>query len=136
MVAGALIARTARAVLADLGLGHSEAVYQRAMVGRLARAGVPALTEVPVPFFCDGLCVGHGRVDILLDTHVVELKVTHAAPRAAMAHQLARYAAALRDKGGPPRGGVLICFNQARAAAQCRFYRHTTAKLRPARKRR
>ena len=61
--------------------------------------GIPSQTEVPVPFFLRGVCVGHGRADVLTRTHVVELKAVRPAPAQLRAcrQQLRRYIVAIRQ---------------------------------------
>ena len=61
--------------------------------------GIPSQTEVPVPFFLRGVCVGHGRADVLTRTHVVELKAVKATPAQLRAcrQQLRRYIVAIRQ---------------------------------------
>jgi hypothetical protein len=61
--------------------------------------GIPSQTEVPVPFFLRGVCVGHGRADVLTRTHVVELKAVKPTPAQLRAcrQQLRRYIVAIRQ---------------------------------------
>ena len=101
------------------GVGHSEAVYQRAFANLLAQRGIPSQTEVPVPYFLSkgGACIGFGRIDILLSSHIIELKVTRAPPPPRMREQLAKYVKAMDGA----REGALVCFNQARARAEVSF---------------
>ena len=63
-----------KSAIAEVGYGHREAVYQRALTAELMRRRVASMTEVLIPFFTHGVCVGVGRVDILTDSHVIEMK--------------------------------------------------------------
>ena len=100
-------------VVKELGYGHREAVYQRAIVAHLAALGIPAQIEVPVPFFVQGICVGQGRIDILTKSHIIELKATHMTPTSICAsrQQLQRYTAAMKAAGATPRRGIIAIFD-------------------------
>ena len=106
-------------VARKLGAGHREAVYQRAFVVELSNRGIPSQTEVPVPFFLRGMCVGHGRADIVTKSHIIELKSRKGTPailRGARL-QVQRYLAAMHKAGGRRRRGVLIFFDPDTASA-------------------
>ena len=132
-----MLRAAAHMVHKKMGSGHREAVYQRAFVTELASRGVPSQaevpppsvapvgpqqalaspltlhTQVPVPFFLRGICVGHGRVDVLTNQHVVELKSVRATDSALQScrNQLNRYLTAMRASGASRRHGVVIFFD-------------------------
>ena len=115
------VGAAARRAMANLGVGHSEAVYQRAMVAILSKRGITCQTEVPVPYMSGGVCVGFGRADVILPTHVVELKVaSHAAAK--MRTQLAKYVLSLR------KDGVLVCFDPLSARVRMSVLTKAAAK--------
>ena len=108
----------ANATMAHLGVGHSEASYQCLLVQLLGEQGVSARTEVHIPYMHRGVCVGLGRADILLQSHIIELKITR--PQDGI-QQLRRYMQAMRDTGAAPRAGMLVYFNQASGRAEVTF---------------
>jgi len=113
MVTNAFIVRTAQKVMLKMGGGHSEAVYQCALVSLLMAAGIPCMTEVSIPYFLDGICVGMGRADILLKSHLIELKANQKTVQNVdnAKVQLAKYLRAMHQQGATPRTGMLILFN-------------------------
>lgn len=63
-----------------LGVGHEEAVYQKALLVELRLAGLSCDTERVVPIMYRGCFVGHGRADIVVHSYpeaVVELKAQY-----------------------------------------------------------
>ena len=108
-----LCKRICRSVVKDMGYGHREAVFQRTIVNALSQAIVSSQTEVPVPFFYKGVCVGNGRVDILTKTHIIELKAVHlsTAKMTSCELQLRKYAATLKAAGAGNRHMLLIVFD-------------------------
>eukprot|EP00961_Rhodomonas_salina_P231385 3125446-Rhodomonas_salina.2 len=63
-------------VVAHLGTGHREAVYQVAIATALAGRFIPYSTEVCCPFMYRRKCVGYGKADIVVHNIIVELKVS------------------------------------------------------------
>ena len=62
-------------VFAFLGTGHQESVYHRAMEIELRNRGIRYSSEANVNILYEGLFVGHGRTDLLVDDRIiVELK--------------------------------------------------------------
>jgi len=112
VVSNALVMKLARQAMVKLGVGHTESVYQCALVSLLMTCGVPSMTEVNIPYFVDGICVGMGRADILLQSHLIELKANQKNPCKVSAQaQLAKYLRAMHLQGATPRNGLLIMFN-------------------------
>ena len=111
----AVYKRIARGIIKDMGYGHREAVYQRAMVNALAQANISSQTEVPVPFFYKGICVGNGRIDVLTKTHIVELKAVHISPAKmdTCELQLKKYANTLKAAGAGKKELLLIIFDNS-----------------------
>ena len=69
------IEESCRMVFAQLGSGHSESVYHRAMEVELRKRKIDYESEVVIPILYDGHFVGHGRADIIVDKKIiVELK--------------------------------------------------------------
>lgn len=72
-----IIRDSAVRVFAFLGTGHSESVYHRAMEVELRGRGIKYASEVNVNILYEGIFVGFGRIDILIDDRlVIELKAT------------------------------------------------------------
>ncbi len=62
-----------------LGAGCAELTYQRAMSVELGLRGITHELEIPVELAYKNVCVGEGRVDILVEGKlVVELKTVEA----------------------------------------------------------
>ncbi|HET6992416.1 MAG TPA: GxxExxY protein [Bacteroidia bacterium] len=61
----------------QLGSGHKEKVYQKALELSLKNAGLKFKEEVSCPIYYDEVQVGLGRADIIVeDTIIIELKRT------------------------------------------------------------
>ena len=114
-VPNSLIAQIAKKVMKEIGSFHSEATYQRAIVHALVERGIPSQTEVPIPYMKDGICIGLGRGDILLGTHLIEVKVAktiHASENGKFIQQISKYMQAMQNTGANARTGVVICYDQ------------------------
>jgi hypothetical protein len=127
-----LILQIARGVMKDIGAWHSEATYQRAIVHALAEKGIPAQTEVPIPYMKDGVCIGLGRGDILLDTHLIEVKVAKSAHasenlwkgnKKIYVQQITKYMQAMHQSGAHARTGAIICYDQCLNKVHITFLR-------------
>ena len=55
----------------ELGPGHDESAYQKAMEIELAARGVPFLAQCPIELLYKGHPVGRGRLDFLVENAVV-----------------------------------------------------------------
>jgi GxxExxY protein len=125
-VPNTLIAQIARKVMKEMGSFHSEATYQRAIVHALAERGIPSQTEVPIPYMKDGICIGLGRGDILLGTHLIEVKVTksmHASEKSKYVQQISKYMQAMQNTGAAPRTGAVVCYDQTLNKVHVTFLR-------------
>jgi GxxExxY protein len=128
-VTNVLITQIAKKVMKDMGSFHSEATYQRAIVYALVEKGIPSQTEVPIPYMKDGICIGLGRGDILLDSHLIEVKVAkniHALCKGNMKtyiQQISKYMHAMHICGANPRTGVVICYDQCLNKVHVSFLR-------------
>lgn len=71
-----IIKQAAEEVFNELGSGHSEAVYEAAMVVELGLKHIPVRTQVPCPiYYKHTYLVGMGIIDILVyNRFVLELK--------------------------------------------------------------
>ncbi len=137
-VTNALLQRLAKKVMKDVGQSHSEGTYQRAIVHALAEKGIPAQTEVPIPYMKDGVCIGLGRADILLDSHLIEVKVvknTHASEslwsgnKKIYAQQISKYMHAMQQCGAVSRTGAIICYDQCLKRVHVTFLRKLRKKM-------
>lgn len=99
----------ARKVLAELGEGLSEVVYQKALAHELRARGYRVETEVVIPIHYQRAYVGFVRADLVVnECTVVEVKVVANITKAHM-DQLAgymRWLATDRVLPGPPPEGV------------------------------
>lgn len=69
------IIEIANVVYSELGHGHSECVYHKAMLYSLSDANIPYETEVIVPIYFQKRNVGHFRCDIIVENKIIiELK--------------------------------------------------------------
>ena len=121
-----LVSKIAKKVMKDMGAFHSETVYQRAIVHALAEKGIPAQTEVPIPYMKDGICIGMGRGDILLKTHLIEVKVAKTPEKGnkkIYIQQISKYMQAMQHSGATPRTGVVICYDQTLNKVHITFLR-------------
>jgi GxxExxY protein len=113
MVANSTLMNMAYTIMKKLGGGHSESVYHNAMLTLLMKRQIPCMTEVLVPYFMEGICVGNGKIDILLNSHVIEIKnnVKNSQGIEEAEMQLKKYMRSINAQGASPRSGMLIMFN-------------------------
>ena len=112
-----------RTIIQEIGFGHTEAVYQRALTVELMLKRVASMTEVPVPFFTRGVCVGLGRIDILTANHLIELKSV-AMTKGLLARtqqQTRKYLTAMKKVNDRLRRGVLIVIDSVSLKVFIRF---------------
>lgn len=83
-----------REVFAELGAGHTERVYHRGVISVLNHKGIPHRSEVTVPIYVRGDCVGNGRADIVVGDMAIELKAL-SNPPAKVSGQLSKYVKSL-----------------------------------------
>ena len=69
-----LISELVNEVYKSLGSGYNEVIYHRALEVSLRLNGIDYQSEVITPIMYKGYNVGHGRVDIMLDDLIIELK--------------------------------------------------------------
>jgi GxxExxY protein len=102
----AAVVAGARRVWRTLGVGYSEAIYQRALEVDLTKAGVHCALECAVPVVYADVVVGTVRADIVTRDTVVELKACGTVTEA-MSFQVAKYMRHL-----PREWGLLVNFPQ------------------------
>ena len=125
-VTNSFIIKSAKRVMSQLGGGHTESVYQCALVSLFMSQGVSTMTEVVIPYMVDGICVGTGRADILLKTHLIELKSSVPSFSGAE-NQLRKYMKAMYSQCSSPRSGVVILFDHPKHKVSLLFVSHTSA---------
>lgn len=81
-------------VLDELGVGHTERVYQRGIVSVLNNMEIFHRSEVTTPIYVRGECVGQGRADIVVGRMAVEIKAVVTPPFRASG-QLCKYVRSL-----------------------------------------
>jgi GxxExxY protein len=96
----------------ELGTGHREAVYHKALSRSLSEKGIAHRMEVVTPIMFMGECVGIGRADIVMEGVVIEIKANAKRPAAASG-QLRKYMESLNTVENKQCTGVVINFNQA-----------------------
>jgi GxxExxY protein len=114
-----IIIECAAAVYAELGTGHSEIVYHKAMEVELRSRSIRYESKVVLPIYYRFLTVGYSEADLIVYESeqdvsgiVVELKAVTYAPREAERAQLRSY---LRARHIPDAEGLLINFRQPTA---------------------
>ena len=107
----ATILQTATQIMADLGAGYSESIYQNAMHRKLARVDGTCIMEKNIPVVYEGDTLGVCRADIVTDTHVIEIKCARRMPTG-VEKQVCKYTKHLLELDGRARIGVAINFNQ------------------------
>ena len=107
----AAILQTATQIMADLGAGYSESIYQNAMHRKLARIDGTCIMEKNIPVVYEGDTLGVCRADIVTDTHVIEIKCARRMPTS-VEKQVSKYTKHLLQLDGRARIGVAINFNQ------------------------
>lgn len=105
------------AVMRELGKGHRERVYHRAMITSLNQAGVHHRSEVPSPLYCMGEVVGVGRCDLVIGDLIVEIKANTLHPSKVLS-QLQKYTQNLGRAEHRRYRGVILNFNQETGAVQ------------------
>jgi GxxExxY protein len=68
-----------------LGYGFMEQAYSRALMIELGYKGLEVTRELKVDLYYRGFCIGHHRLDLLVDEKVIiEVKAVEAMPKIAM----------------------------------------------------
>lgn len=106
-----IVLHHANRVMTDLGTGHREAIYARALYVALNNARIAHRSEVDIPIMYMGQCVGHGRADLIIDNVIVEIKAMHRPPKEAMG-QLNKYVTNLSQVEKRRFQGILLNFGQ------------------------
>lgn len=104
-------------VMKELGSGHSERVYHRAMITALNKRRIAHRSEVLSPIYFMGEMVGVGRCDLVIQGVAVEIKANTKHPRKALP-QLRKYTWSLSKTEKRPFVGLIINFNQKTNAVQ------------------
>lgn len=106
------IVESAEEVHEELGVGHTESTYHRAMEREFSERGIPFTSEGTIPIFYKGNPVGRRRPDMFVEgedgTIIVELKAGSNSGEA----QLLDYQDILGDDSNfNIVGGILVRFN-------------------------
>ena len=104
-------------VMKELGKGHSERVYHRAMITSLNRSKIAHRSEVLSPIFFMGEVVGMGRCDLVIGDIVVEIKANSMQAKAALP-QIKKYIANLSKAEKTKFSGMVLNFNQTTGRAE------------------
>lgn len=102
----------ANRVMKDLGKGHRENIYAKALVVAMNQSGVPHRHEVDIPIMYLGQCVGHGRADLIVGNLIVEVKAVSRHPQEALG-QIQKYVSNLSKVEGRAFEGVILNFSQS-----------------------
>lgn len=106
-----LILQHANRVMEELGTGHREGIYARALVVSLNNANIGCRTEVDIPIMYEGQCVGHGRADMIVKNVIVEVKAVCRPPKECMG-QIRKYVENLCRVERKPFHGIVLNFCQ------------------------
>ena len=116
-------------VAKDLGGGHSEAVYEQALLRRLYNARIPVLRQVQ--WFSkteNGDLLSVGYADLEIDHFlIVELKIGSKI-KAEHILQLNRYMRAAEKMQSPHYCGAVICFQSSESGDNCQVSVHEIVK--------
>jgi GxxExxY protein len=104
-------------IMADLGAGYSECIYQNALLHKLIKLDPSASTEQTVPVVYENEVLGTCRLDIVTQDCIIEVKATRKMP-SNVCHQIRKYLVNLRNQDGAARFGLVINFNQDTEAAE------------------
>ena len=105
------ILQVAEKIMADLGPGYTESIYQNAIHRKLARIDGSCIMEKAIPVVYEGDTLGVCRADIVMDSHVIEVKAARKMP-IGVDKQVCKYVRHLYELDGKSRTGVVINFNQ------------------------
>jgi GxxExxY protein len=111
LIAAPQIKATADKIMADLGAGYSECIYQNALFNKLVKLDPSASMERTVPVIYDDEVLGTCRLDIVTKDAIIEVKATRRMP-SNVCHQIRKYLVNLRNQDGVQRFGLVINFNQ------------------------
>jgi len=114
----------ANKIMRELGIGHREAIYAKALNVSLNKCNIPHRSEVDIPIMYMGQCIGHGRADLIVDDYIVETKAVTKTPKEAMG-QLQKYVTNLTEVEKVKYNGVIINFCQASGLVSVYVYNHT-----------
>jgi len=84
------VVKHAATVMRELGMGHRENIYHKALSACLSKADIHHRMEVITPILFMGECVGFGRADIVMEGLVIEIKAVSKCPTQASG-QLRKY---------------------------------------------
>lgn len=101
----------AKRVMSELGKGHRERVYHKAMITSLNHGKVAHRSEVISPIYFMGEVVGFGRCDLIVKNLVVEFKANTQFPKRT-SPQLRKYMESLSYTERRQFKGMVINFNQ------------------------
>jgi GxxExxY protein len=125
------IQKICQTIFQQLGQGHNECVYQKALVLEMYNTGARSVeSEKQVPVFYTDTnnvqhTIGSERIDILVrfksDIILIELKATIASPNDANLTQLKKYVKGLLQIGIIATEAVIINFSQKKDVNQVEF---------------
>lgn len=101
----------AKRVMAELGKGHRERVYHKAMITSLNRKNMAHRSEVISPIYFMGEVVGFGKCDLIIQNLVVEFKANAQCPKRT-SPQLQKYMESMAATERRRFKGIVINFNQ------------------------
>ena len=108
----ATIIQIADKIMEDLGAGYSESIYQNALHRKLVKLDETCTMEKIIPVVYDGDILGICRADLVMLTHVIEVKAVRKMPSGA-GKQVCKYVKHLSEmEEGKVRVGLVINFNQ------------------------
>jgi GxxExxY protein len=124
----------AEKVFKNLGLGHRENIYCRALESVLRAYFTKMRTEVCCPFFYHDEVIGHGRADFVINNSIIEVKSVKKVSEEHF-HQLKKYIQSLNRVEHRKYSGFILNFNQKtrcveihQSVVKSRFFEKATKK--------
>lgn len=124
-----LILFHANQVMLDLGVGHREGIYAKALNVALNKLNIPHRSEVDIPIMYMQQCIGHGRADLIVGDIIIEIKAVYRPPKEAMG-QLQKYVENLTKVEKVKYKGMILNFCQNTGLVSSFMY-HSADKYRP-----
>jgi GxxExxY protein len=104
-------------IMADLGAGYSESIYQNALFHKLVKLDPSTSMERTVPVVYEQEVLGTCRLDIVTMDSIIEIKATRKMP-SSVRNQIRKYLMNLKNQDGRLRFGLVINFNQETERAE------------------
>lgn len=115
----------ANKVMHELGVGHRETIYAKALNVALNQLNIPHRSEVDIPIMYMNQCIGHGRADLIVGDVIIEIKAVYRPPKEAMG-QLQKYVENLTRVEKVKYKGMILNFCQNTGLTSVFMYHNNT----------